>query len=161
MTTRYVDLAYVRGDEGIYDLAIDDETEDLKVTDGLESAYFVSLFSDRRAYSTEVADPLNRRGWIGDMTADVPGDLFGSAIWLFEQRRGTSEVAAQLRMAAVESLQWMFDLELVNDIRGQVLVQPGTRSVNLVISVEHLDGGVSKRAFELAEATRTGELVRL
>ena len=63
--TPFTDLAFAADDEGIYDLVVDAEAGDFAIATGFESAYAVSLFSDRRARADEVADPLKRRGWTG------------------------------------------------------------------------------------------------
>ncbi len=159
--TRYTDLLYERDDEGIYDLVIDTETNDLKTTDGLETAVFVSLFSDRRAYSDDVADPRKRRGWISDLVSDPPNDPHGSWLWLYEQRRLTPDVTNGVRLAATQALEWMADEQLITYAEGAVGSRPADRAIDLLVTLHHLDGGQSQRAYRLADATRTGILARL
>lgn len=157
--SKFVDLAYARDDEGVYDLVLDNG--DLKVTDGLETAIFVSLFSDRRAYLDEVSDPLRRRGWIGDLVSDEPGDRHGSGLWLYEQHRLTDAVASGVRSEASQALTWMIDEGLVTFVDANVVRHPQTRTLAIAITLTALNGGVSTRAFDLADATRTGSLVSL
>ena len=157
----YTDLAYVRDAEGDYDLAIDPATGDLVVTQGLESALFVSLFSDRRARADEVADALKRRGWIGNLVAEVPGDNHGSGLWLYEQRRLTGETVAGLRLEAEHALEWMAQEGLIRTASARLVTDPANRRVTLLIDLTEPDGGTTSRAFALADATRQGALVRI
>lgn len=159
--SRFSDLDFAAGSDGIYDLVIDVGTADLAVTDGLESATFVSLFSDRRARADEVADPLKRRGWIGDLVSNVPDDRHGSGIWLYEQRRLTGEVVASLRLEAQASLDWMIQESLARTITSEIRSDAARRTVTLILTVETPNGGVSSTAYVLASATRTGLLARI
>ncbi|MDX2308089.1 MAG: phage GP46 family protein [Hyphomicrobium sp.] len=161
MTERFVDCAYVEQADGIYDLAVDPATGDLALEEGLASALFVSLFSDRRAREDEVADPMRRRGWIGNLVAEVPGDNHGSGFWLYEQRRLTGEVASGVRLEAEIALEWMVDARLIRTATAEVLADPARRRITLSVEVTEPDGGTSSRAYELADATRQSILARL
>lgn len=157
---RFTDLAFAADSEGIYDLVIDTPVRDMRLTAGLESAEFISLFSDRRARPDEVASPLERRGWIGDTLSDVPDDTHGSGIWLYEQRRLTADVVAGLRLEAEASLRWQVP-EIAKSISAQIVSDPAKRSATLVITQTFASGGRSSRSWALADATRQGLLVRL
>ncbi len=160
-TDRYIDLAYAQDGDGIFDLVIDAEAADFAKTAGLESALLVSLFSDRRADESEVRDPFQRRGWIGDLVSDIPNDRYGSGLWLYEQRRMTAEIAVGVRLEAEQSLDWMRDDGLIEYAEGMVMHVPSARRLDLVVTLHFIDGGVSQRAYTLADATRTGMIARL
>lgn len=159
--TKYTDLAYEQDDEGIFDLIIDEDQADFETTDGLESAIVVSVFSDRRAYKDEVGDPMRRRGWIGDLVSEVPGDMHGSGLWLYEQSRLTQEVVTGVRQEAEQCLEWMIQEDLVLSVSAAVASDPVKRQLRLVITTSSPTGGTSVRAYELANATRNGTLARL
>lgn len=159
--TKYTDLAYEQDDDGIFDLIIDEDQADFETTDGLESAIVVSVFSDRRAYKDEVGDPMRRRGWIGDLVSEVPGDLHGSGLWLYEQSRLTQEVVTGVRQEAEQCLEWMIQEDLVVSVSAAVASDPVKRQLRLVITTSSPTGGTSVRAYELANATRNGTLARL
>lgn len=150
----YTDLEFARTADGFYDLVIDTETSDMAVTDGFESAIMVSVFSDRRANEDEVADPIKRRGWIGDLVSDVPDDRHGSGLWLYEQRRLDPRTVVGLRLEAEASLRWMIQEGLVKSVSASVAAHPDKRSTNLTIAIVETDGGQSKRAFVIAEKTK-------
>lgn len=160
-TTRYTDLAFEQDSEGLFDLVIDETTRDLKVSDGLEASILVSLFSDRRAAADEVADPMRRRGWIGNLISEVPGDNHGSGLWLYEQARMTGEVVVGVKAEAVQSLEWMVDERLIDTVDAQVISEPSKRQLTLLMSVTDPQGNESIRAYRLADATRRGIIARL
>lgn len=159
--TRYTDLQFVQDDEGIFDLIIDEDAGDFVTTDGLESAILVSLFSDRRAASDEVPDPRRRRGWIGNLIAEVPGDNAGSGLWLYEQKRLSGDVIAGLRTEAEQALEWMVDQAVANGVSARVVAVPANRQVLLSVDLTETSGDVTSRSYRLADATRQGIIARL
>lgn len=158
--SRYTDLAYEQDDsDGIFDFVIEDG--DLVVTDGLESAIVVSLFSDRRADESEVGNPRHRRGWIGDLVSGEPQDRHGSGLWLYEQRRLTDAVATGVRVEAEQAMDWMVEEDFITYASGEVLKIPSQRQINLVMTLHFLDGSETSYAYVLADATRSGTIARL
>ena len=82
-----------RNDEtGRFSMVIDPDTKDLKCDDSFDTDIHFSLFTDRRADSSEVTKPELRRGWEGDVVAVLQGYLAGSKWWLNEQSRWTQKV---------------------------------------------------------------------
>ena len=159
---RYTDLDFDQGeDDALFDLIIDPDTKDFAVTDGLEAAILTSVFSDRRARDDEVRDPMKRRGWIGNTVAEVPGDNFGSGLWLYEQKRLSSDVAVGLRNEAQQSLDWMVDQDLISHSSASIVAVPDRRQTYLTIKLFEPGGGATERAYRLADATRNGRLVTL
>lgn len=154
----FTDLAFAADDDGIYDLVIDAKDRDFKTTAGLESASFVSLFSDRRARADEVADPMKRRGWIGNLVSDVPGDNFGSGLWLYEQRRLTLDVIAGVRIEAEQSHTWMVEEGLAKYVTASITSDPVQRSVNVNVTIAEPQGNTTTHAFPLIQATKNGLL---
>jgi phage gp46-like protein len=154
----FTDWKLERGNDGIYDLAIDEENRDLASTAGLETAIGCSIFSDRRAYPDEVADPWKRRGWIGDTMSQLPGDRYGSGVWLYEQSRGTSQVLAMLTSEVRTSVNWLKEEKLVKSLEPQWTFDPAKRRYVLTVLARDFRGGVSRHAFELWQATRQGRV---
>ncbi len=158
---RFTDFGFFLDEEGLYDIRIDPVARDFVTIDGLESASFVSLFSDRRAHADEVRNPMERRGWIGNVVSEVPADNHGSGLWLYEQRRLTLEVAAGVRDEAEASHEWMRQERLVDNVTATVLMDPVTRTVSLVLELDAGLGNVSTRSYVLINATRTGLLAQV
>jgi phage gp46-like protein len=158
---RFTDLAAMQDDEGLYDLKIDPFSRDFVTVKGLESASFVSLFSDRRAHADEVHDPMERRGWIGNIVSDVPNDNHGSGLWLYEQRRLTPDVANGVRVEAEQSHTWMLDERIVDSVSASVVMDPVTRTISLILELSVGLGNISTRSYVLVNATRTGLLAQM
>jgi len=80
----FVDILLEK-DNGFYDLAFDNG--DLKSTQGFTSALLMSIFCERRATASEVADPSKRRGWWGNAFLGFTDFQIGSKLWLLSQAR--------------------------------------------------------------------------
>lgn len=93
--------------DGLYDFVIDGN--EFASAGGFETAIPVSLFTDARAPAALVAEPQNRRGWIGNlMTASTMRQL-GSILWALDQTRITQETLNLARLEAQSAFQWMLD----------------------------------------------------
>lgn len=84
---------------------------DLAGDSTLRTAVILSLFSDARAGAD---DPLpagesDPRGWWGDALADVPGDHFGSRLWLLSREKRTEETRLRAESYAREALAWLLE----------------------------------------------------
>jgi len=156
----FTDFSSTQDKEGIFDISIDADTADFVTTNAEDSALIVSLFSDRRATGDEVADAMKRRGWIGDLVSDVPGDRHGSGLWLYEQRRLTEDVATGVRLEAEHALRWMIEQGLLRTVSATVTRNLVTRSLTLNITGAVPQGGTFSEAYNLAVATRSGLLAR-
>lgn len=100
------DIALVLTD-GSFDMALDGY--DLQRDDGLETAVFLSLFTDRRATADIVPAEFqgdDLRGYWGDVAAEA-GDQFGSLLWTLQREKQTSQVLARAQQYALEALAWM------------------------------------------------------
>lgn len=150
------DFAVKPDDDGIYDLYFDDEG-DLAMTDGYDSAVFISLFTARRARPDEVAAPLNRRGWIGDMYSEPTNDPIGSGMWLYEQSRLDSITRAGIRMEAVQSLDWMAQERAIQGVGAEVTTDPANRSLSVSVSLTWPNFSVSTFTFDAWNGTVNGQ----
>ena len=87
--------------------------------DGLRTAVLLSLFLDRRAGTQ---DPLpdagtpDRRGWVGDALAAVPGDRIGSRLWLLRREKQLPGVPPRAEAHAREALAWLLDAGIASAI---------------------------------------------
>ena len=154
----FTDIDVRIGPSGLFDIVTDADARDIETDDGLWSAILVSLFTDRRAAADEVLDPIKRRGWLGNTASDIPGDNMGSGLWLYEQSRLTQSVASSIEAEARNALQWLITDGLCNSVVASVERDDRNRDVVISIQIGLVDGGVSRRAFILANATRSGIL---
>jgi len=110
-----VDIALARQDDGSYDISID-ENGDLAQTADIDTAIYMSLLTDKRAASSEVTVPQNRRGWWGNVFNTDPDYEIGSKLWLLEQSRGTQDTLNKAQQYVVDCLQWLITDKYVKGI---------------------------------------------
>jgi phage gp46-like protein len=83
----------------------------LEVDDGLETAVLVSLFTDAPATDDELAAAgLSRdqnRGWWGNDSVEVDGDVWGSKLWLLARAKRTDETLARATGYCTDAVAWM------------------------------------------------------
>jgi phage gp46-like protein len=86
------------------------ENGDIAGDDGLETAVLISLFSDQRVSEADVeVDGESRRGWWGDVLADVEGDQIGSKLWLLSRSKIIQSIIPQVETSCTNALQWLLD----------------------------------------------------
>lgn len=115
----------------------------------LVTAVELSLFTDRRAEKDDVppsGDASDRRGWWADQFAAVPGDKYGSRLWLLDRSKRTRENALRAKEYASEALAWMTEDKVVESVAieveleafgmliGGVLQRPGRDPVPFLFS---------------------------
>lgn len=79
---------------------------DLETDAGLETALFLSLFTDRYDDAVEAGEA--RRGWWADGLL-LPGDRIGSRLWRLDRAKRGPSTADELRTYAREATQWLID----------------------------------------------------
>jgi phage gp46-like protein len=107
--------------KAIFDLSV--TTEDLLTEEGLETAVVISLFTDRRAAST---DPLpdgetDRRGCWMDATLDALSNGqsdhgIGSLLWLLNREKTVPSVLARAKQYAEQALEWLVSDKIAESI---------------------------------------------
>ena len=87
------------------------EAGDLARETTLQTAVLLSLFTDRRATSDELArfGGDDARGWWGNELAEVEGDEFGSKLWLLAREKVVPETLNRAREYARQALAWMVE----------------------------------------------------
>lgn len=108
-------------DPKLYDLGLDGDLA-LETDGGLETAVILSLLTWRRADPEDpVRDAKDLKGWWGDTDGmtDVPGDHFGSKLWICMTMPATQETLELARRYTQEALQWM----LVDGVADAVEVE--------------------------------------
>lgn len=125
--------------DGALDLALLDG--DLATDDGLRTAVALSLLCDRRAEPDDIIPDgtTNRRGWWADAIADEDGDRWGSRLWLLDREKELPEVRRRAEAYAEESLDWLLDDGVANEIT--VTAETLNRSVLwLRVDIQRGDG---------------------
>ncbi len=140
---------------GYYDISLDSDG-DLSKVSGFDTNIIMSMFSERRASSSEVVDPLLRRGWWGNTLSDSPGFEDGSKLWLLEQARLTSGTISLAQQYTLDGLRWLKDDGYVYDV--QVDVQPSYSSVSgsgvaITVNLVRKDNTVEYKYYSIWELT--------
>jgi phage gp46-like protein len=116
---------------------------------GIETAVMMSLYTDRRANTDDtLPDSLSedRRGWWGDQVTEFDGDQIGSRLWLLERAKTTEDNLSDAKFYIEESLQWLLDDGVAQDIEVEVERQnreDGTATLAALIKILQTDGGVT------------------
>lgn len=101
------DILIQANGDGLYDFVVDGNV--FASAGGFETAIPVSLFTDARAPAALVAEPQNRRGWIGNLMTAATMRQLGSILWVLDQARITQDTLNTARLAAQDAFQWMLD----------------------------------------------------
>lgn len=93
---------------------------DLLQGDDLQTAIYISLFTDRLARDDDQIDGNDRRGWWGDTGDDYQ---IGSRLWLLRRQKLTTAIAGKAVDFAKEALQWLLDDGIVSsiDVRTRII----------------------------------------
>jgi phage gp46-like protein len=104
------DIGLFQLGDGSFRVDLKIANNDLATDAGLETACYISLFTDRLVDQDEVPyGETSRRGWWGDLFANVDGDLIGSRLWLLDRSKQIVDTLNQAEDYASEALQWLVD----------------------------------------------------
>lgn len=147
MTKREIKLEM---NNGVFDIVI--ENGDFANEDGLDTAIWVSLFTDSRADVSQVLVPENRRGWMGNLVSEIPERQLGGLLWLAEQRRLNQDTLNENIDHVRKSLEWMVidGIAVEMDVIGQIIPRTGI-AANVTITSK--DGVTSNHYIELWRLT--------
>lgn len=148
-TQTKVDFALVRCSDGIYDLG-DGDDGDMLACYGYETSIRMSVLSDRKATSSEVADELRRGGWAGNENNEDKAFELGSVLWTKYQSRKT-EIDKNEAVAIVKEALSHF----VPDRAKQVNVTGNltTNGIEITAVILRYSGEVDTVLFELWDTT--------
>ena len=131
---------------------IDFSCGDFELTAGLDTAITTSLLVDKRADSSEIRSPQERRGNIIDELNDENDFEIGSKLWLLSQSRSTLETVSLAESYASECLQWLIDDGLAESI--VVKGFSSNNNINLEITVNESDGTTFNNVYQLWKNTK-------
>lgn len=128
MADEFIDLK-LNTAKGYYDISF--ESGDFVKTRGFDTAIFTSLLTDARASSTQVADPIDRRGWIGNLNNAIE---IGSLVWLYEQARLINATVSGLVDQSHSALQWFIDFNYATNVAITPIRFPQKLELEITIS---------------------------
>lgn len=102
----------IRWDNELFEGDIEAVLGELTREEGLITAVYMSLFTNRRAsIDDDLPDPSSgdRQGWWGDQLATEPGDQIGSLLWLLARSKTTKDTLIRAESYIKDALSWMVD----------------------------------------------------
>jgi len=119
---------------------------DLVADNGLETALFISLFTDRLAeVDDDIGGGSDRRGWWADQYLEINNDLIGSRLWLLRREKATQDVLGRAVEYARESLEWLIDDGIASSVD---------------VAAKYSELGKMNLTIEVHQADRTLQVVR-
>lgn len=94
---------------------------DILTRDFLDTAFYVSLLTDRRATPDQAPVAQQRRGWVGDL--ETPDSPIGSWLWLLDQERVTATTAARAVDYAEGALRWLVSDSIAVSVEADAVVE--------------------------------------
>jgi phage gp46-like protein len=115
------DFFVEQSNSGAYDIVIDEDAKDFKSVDGMETAIFYQLNTDKRATRFEVANARDRQGFIGDILTKESGYEAGSYVWLKRQSRNTQNDLNEVSAYAQKSLEYLVSIKAAESVSSEVI----------------------------------------
>ena len=97
---------------------------------GLDTAVYISLFTDARQDDASATDMSDLRGWWGDEFGAI-----GSNLWQLTRGKLTDEALAQAQVWAQDALQWMVTDGVVASVTASV-TRIGLYAISIVIQIQ-------------------------
>jgi len=123
----------LQSDGQTYDLVIGDNGDFVGDT-GLSTTILTSILSDARASASEVADPIQRGGWFGNLVFPREDSELGSLLWIIRQRRRTT---ASLNVAVdrvQKGLAWFLEDGIAKNIDVTGSLDPTGATINIEVT---------------------------
>jgi phage gp46-like protein len=96
---------------------IDFSNGDIEMTNGLDTALYLSVLGEKRASPSQVTEATLRRGHFTNEFNDVVGYEVGSLLWLYIKQAANSDKNLSLAQGAVyDGLKWMIEDKIVSKI---------------------------------------------
>ena len=112
---KYQDIALVDTGSGYFDIDFDDQGDFLK-TKGLDTSLLMTVFEKRRAAESEIVQPEQRNGWLGNDILSIPNFEIGSKNWLLYQSRADQETLNFAKSWNLEASQWYVEDDIVDSV---------------------------------------------
>lgn len=117
----------------VWDIQLSDVPEgfdavarDVLGDNALNTAIYISLFTDARAEGGDLGD---RRGWWGDEFG-----AFGSKLWTLLREKATDEVVDLAKVYAQQALKWLTDDGIAQTVEVQT-ERTGLYSISISVTV--------------------------
>lgn len=112
---------------------IDFENGDFALTQGLDTAIYMSIFCEKRADSKEVVNPILRRGHFTNEFSSVENYEVGSKLWMhIDQARNTNQNTSLIEDSLKDGLKWLIDQDIISSIN----IDTSFKGSNLKVDID-------------------------
>ena len=109
------DIKFTQDSNGDWDINF--TNGDFEMTEGLDTALYLSVFSNKRASASQVTESILRRGHFTNEFSQVAGYEVGSLLWLYtEQAKNTSNILSLIEGSVYDGLKWMIEDKIISKI---------------------------------------------
>jgi len=109
------DIKFTQDSNGDWDINF--TNGDFEMTEGLDTALYLSVFSNKRASASQVTESILRRGHFTNEFSQVAGYEVGSLLWLYtEQAKNTSNNLSLIEGSVYDGLKWMIEDKIISKI---------------------------------------------
>jgi phage gp46-like protein len=111
------DIKITQNKQGVFDINF--KNGDIESTDGLDSAFYMSIFYKQRADADQVQVSQYREGHFTDIFNDDINYRIGCYYWLYSDQSRLDQTIISLVEDTVrnDGLQWLIDDDVVRDIK--------------------------------------------
>ena len=113
------DYKLLQDNDGLFDLELDD-IKVFKKIDGFETAITLQIFSDKRCTKDDLPNPIDRRGWIGDILTKPKYEL-GSHLYLKDQSRDTQLDRNEVKAFIIDGMNYFIKLGALTQVVVELL----------------------------------------
>ena len=110
------DLTLTITEDGYYDISF--ANGDFKLTEGLETAIWMSIFCEKR--DPEAVDWQAQKGWVGDQLNDNGFEL-GSLLWTLNQSASDEDLIDEVQSIVEDCLEWMLTNNYASEIEVSIV----------------------------------------
>jgi phage gp46-like protein len=109
-----MDIKLMPDDFGIGNIELTEN--DAAIDDGLNTAVYISLFTDARVDDENenlLDDKADKRGYWGDVFEEKP---MGSKLWLLAREKKLNAVLEKAKIYSIDALKWLIDDGIAKEI---------------------------------------------
>ena len=126
------DIKFKQNNQGQWD--IDFVNGDFEMTQGLDTAIYLSVLGEKRASPSQVTEPTLRRGHFTNEFSDIEGYEVGSLLWLYtQQSKNTLSNLSLIESAVQDGLKWLVEDKIVSKV--EVVATKQNTGVNIGITL--------------------------
>lgn len=105
---------------GLFDMIVNEETQDFEGVNGFETAIDVQLFIDQRGTKQEIATARNRQGWMADIATKPQGYQVGSFLYLKNQARNTQNDKNDIAAYSKNAIDYFVAIGAAKEVTASV-----------------------------------------